>query len=1157
MPPRPDDVLNIGVDLDAKRALQAMHKFQRSMKTEMAGITKTVKSLDKTNKKFLKGAIEDTEDWQDAIEDLSDATQKHEKVLKNLEARAEKASGEELVNLREQIKLLQKITAGKKLAGGGGKGGGKGRGGGKGKGGGGGAEAKESFRDVARDAKDALKDSIGSFFSKDLKGLVENSTKLFGKSLKLAHKGASVGVGSASKGLASLGGGLKDRGAAKGGMAGAAMGAAGGGLKAISGMIGKFGPLLEMLGKIGPILSTVSTVMVAVVKLMIDAEAGAKEFQKDLLATASTAEFLGDAGYNADAAFAQLEDTVHGVRNAAFSLDNIKWGITPEETKTVVSALNQEGLSLRTIGQEATRSGKTVQAFTGDLVHSSVAYSRAFGVPLQEISQMQSELFTEMGQSIQQTQMGFDQMTRSAIESGIASNKFFAMIRGVSADLSLYNTRLVDTVKLLGTLGKVMNPRNAQKFMQSVTGFMKGKSRTDLLKTALLGGKGSSKALDRDLDRKAQSIGDTIQQASGKAFSKEDLLKKPIDELLSGVGKEQQGAIREAVSELRMDTKASKQGVFGRAMASENAGPAASYDMMKNSLNIAGTGKLADRMGDIGTQMLAENQGISQETLRGMAKFEMGLDDQKESLKAGLKDPDKRLKTIAKLQKAGIKLDEKSIDAADTSQVFDTMDEGAKEMAKVDSGVQDLGKAQANMTSSILQKLDALINFLMNQLYNVICEIRDMIGKLPWVGGSDAQKTSRSITRQASATRDQKTMEAVQKSTDASGNVDVKTLRENMINGPGGVGKSIDNAFKNFKEAQATGGSKEYAETAKAIGTLTDTLGQSMKPDQLASAMKAAGVGDDKIKQATADMAGGKSVKGAISGVGLTPDEIMKVYQKSLWFLDPEQISRLGGGLRDSADMVGKARVMGAKTDDLQMQLYNKYDMGDKAGATTDASGHSLKPSGFNSSKEGQAILKDMSVTSDATAAATQQAADKLDEKHSIVVKFSDQFLHNKFKKTMEDAILDSVRKALFEYYMYKDIDPEEMSKYMKDNNMSIGDMAKKMGEAGPAGQTGSDVVKGAGTPTTAPGHADGGMVTGVGDDGLAKVRAAAGEGLASIGPGERILPAGGGRGGGGGSGSVTIPINVNGIGANELARVIQVKVIDGIAEYKRRERLT
>jgi hypothetical protein len=83
--------------------------------------------------------------------------------------------------------------------------------------------------------------------------------------------------------------------------------------------------------------------------------------------------------------------------------------------------------------------------------------------------------------------------------------------------------------------------------------------------------------------------------------------------------------------------------------------------------------------------------------------------------------------------------------------------------------------------------------------------------------------------------------------------------------------------------------------------------------------------------------------------------------------------------------------------------------------------------------------------------------------------------------------------------------------------------------------------------PLVAQGNAMGGLVTGVAR-GMAIV-ASQGEGLASVGKGERIVPAGGG---GGASG---VNVVVNGIGGPDLARLIEGKVVEGIREYRRREK--
>jgi hypothetical protein len=147
----------------------------------------------------------------------------------------------------------------------------------------------------------------------------------------------------------------------------------------------------------------------------------------------------------------------------------------------------------------------------------------------------------------------------------------------------------------------------------------------------------------------------------------------------------------------------------------------------------------------------------------------------------------------------------------------------------------------------------------------------------------------------------------------------------------------------------------------------------------------------------------------------------------------------------------------------------------------------------------------------------------------------------------MEASMLSALRTALFEYYMYKDINQGTMIKAMQEGGVAPGNVGQRM--VGGAMQTGSTLgaVEALSKPQVAQGNAVGGLVTGVAR-GMAIV-AAQGEGLASVGKGERIVPAGGG---GAGSG---VNVVVNGIGGPDLARLIEGKVVEGIREYRRREK--
>jgi len=145
------------------------------------------------------------------------------------------------------------------------------------------------------------------------------------------------------------------------------------------------------------------------------------------------------------------------------------------------------------------------------------------------------------------------------------------------------------------------------------------------------------------------------------------------------------------------------------------------------------------------------------------------------------------------------------------------------------------------------------------------------------------------------------------------------------------------------------------------------------------------------------------------------------------------------------------------------------------------------------------------------------------------------------FKKAIEEGSLAAIRKGLFEYAMYSSNDPAKLIERMQKSGFAeVGQMATAF----------KDDVKNA--DFLKP-NAEGGVVTSV-SGGIAQVqKIPMGEGLASIGKGERILPAGAGAGGGGGN----VQVNVNGIGGQDLANYLKVKVAEAIYEYKRREKFT
>jgi hypothetical protein len=145
-----------------------------------------------------------------------------------------------------------------------------------------------------------------------------------------------------------------------------------------------------------------------------------------------------------------------------------------------------------------------------------------------------------------------------------------------------------------------------------------------------------------------------------------------------------------------------------------------------------------------------------------------------------------------------------------------------------------------------------------------------------------------------------------------------------------------------------------------------------------------------------------------------------------------------------------------------------------------------------------------------------------------------------------EKAMLSALRIALFEFYLYNGTERGALLGAMAKGNVSDPRAMAQLFAGGSAAK-GSTLggLAAVGDAGKAAANAAGGVVTGIAN-GLAIV-AARGEGLASVGRGERIVPAG--------AGGASVNVTVNGIGGRDLASLIEGKVIEGIRDYKRREK--
>ncbi len=966
------------------------------------------------------------------------------------------------------------------------------------------------FIEAAEEAGKELAEPLSALLNKDVEGAGKSFAKLVGKGVQgsLSRMGdlvSNLGAGASKKSKAM---------AAAGGAGGASKA-----LGAIGGMAKSIGPMIQALSKVGPLIGTVGTAVVGLVKLFLDAQAAVKEFNKEMLSAGGTGQFFNKTMGDVTLSMMDAEDALNMARNAAnnFTANN-DWGISADTHKEVLANLQAEGVSLKSLTSQYGQLNAQSSAFSkdfGSVTQAAVAYSRQMGVSLQEVTSFQAEMMTEMGSSLGATIDSFRMMSRAAGDSGIASNKFFAMIRGVSADLSLYNTRLDDAVKLLGKLGKVMSPRNAQKFMQWSMNAVKGMGRIQRLQTTLLAGPGKVKGMvERDIKDKTQSISDQIAKATGgNSGDIQKLLaggkKKEVNDLISKADPAQQGALREAVSMLNIEKKRSGKGTYGVAQAAGQMAPVRQASMLDEAIKRFGS------VGDIGAEQMAENLGVSSEQLEQMELFRDSMDDQRKVLIDSAKTAEDKAKWTN----------------ATLDQVYDTMSAEEKSQLEAKGKEEEYNKQMGSMTHSIMDKISNLVDFLTNQFYNVVMDIYEAILSIPGVGGG-SKKRELELVRNANKSTNLDVKAAGKAAAMASEGEKGTAFRESLE-------KSA--SWKKVTDTLAGGGTDE-ADKAK-MDTANKLLA-GMDAAQLGRAASMAGV--ELEKNPEGDGTEGKGGGETRDRSELTPEEIVKIAQKALWssntVKDFDNVTKsLDAIAPEGAATTGAATAPGVDPATGSTWMEQNAPPGAPggpplgspaaaavpvAGAAPGAAAASAPPTAKDTEKQAEAQTdqqEKIQGTLGEVVSALRQKGIRLDN----------SWMTSKMQKMVTDATLESTRQALLEYWILENTsDPKAWADFLKD---------KGTGGAGlrAAGDWFNDTAGKGGDLQVTGGakHADGGVVTGI-SNGMAMV-AAPGEGLTSIGRGEQIVPAGSGR-------KTVIELSLK----DNLLGLIDARVQDGIVKH-------
>ena len=987
---------------------------------------------------------------------------------------------------------------------------------------------------------EGFKDAVSSMAGKDIFGLAKAGGRVAGSLLKgFAKMSMAKGAGISAKG-AEMGGGM------------------GADLKGLGGAMKGIGPLLGVLSRVGTLMGAIAGPVMALVKLFLDADAAVKEMNKTVLEGGSSWDTYAASGRNVDAGMDHLDKSLRRLRDETTDLDmNMDMGTTAKDHQQVINTLEREGITLENLT-------KSYAHYT-DISKQSIVYSRLFGVSVDEIAQMQAEMMQQMGSGLNDLGKEFDMIGRAAEDSGIAQNKFFAMLRGVSSDLALYGVRIGETTKMLGQLGKVMSPRTADKFLKTFAQGFKGQSVQDRLKSMLLGGPAAIKAVQNSISEQITDLVKQVQKAvpgidpdSAKALLAGKHAGGTSLKKLEKSGKVQgAGAMIEAFQKLEMAAKQSKQGAYGAAQAAEMAGGYSAYKAKKAGLRIGGAKSFNEAdTGGVRGHTAAVLAAGDEDQLEAFKGIERAIEQQKNDLIGAIDDPDGGKDIIEALKRAD-KFDEKaykndknylknqvkSMSEDDLWKSLDqkSADDGKSQAEKDAESMKKMGALQGKRTQGMLEKLDLIFDTLYNYIYGIMTDIYSALK----FGGDLQKKIYKSGNKEL--------IQAWGK----SGGDEAKFMGE-LANSA--TGKKMGGVLASDKQEDAV----KKGDLEKLISSKFDS-GSALAVDQLFRAMKEQKLTAAQQEAVTTGMHKGGGLRQGVKEAGLTAQQEAAIFAKvALWgtqastradiIEDASKILGIGGGPSVTSDTTALASPTSAAPTGQQAAAAKSENPGTGGAAvpvaapSPAASAATPGGGGFFSQNASPVQLPDEQKMSEAV-------MDQVDfTGGSVVNSLQDLWKAMRMKGIKldkvqlkgeyQDVIYKGAQQALFEYALYTAQDPADTLKKMKDSGFGglggmVSDFQKQQDQAAANKQ---DTLVG-------KAHAAGGIVTGI-SGGLANINPAPGEGLTSIGRGERILPAGAGGGGAG-----DIHLHVDGIGGADLANYLKGEIARGVHEYKRREK--
>lgn len=568
-------------------------------------------------------------------------------------------------------------------------------------------------------------ENLSKFSGKDVKdGLVRGVQQMFSRGggasgistiLKTIGKGAAGGA--ARRNLATAAGGGAAGAEAMLSMRSIAMAA--GGMAALAGSIG---------------------ILIKLIQMASDHQA---KLNKTLLEGTGTAnDFINSA----DSYTRAISDIRNASQDSAAAL--LEFGVRSENAiKTINSFAKESTGSIIAMRNELLRLGdgdikKGVTSFS----KSAIAYGKALGMEMDQIGHDMGHFVGEVGYGAQNVQSLMSEIVATASTSSMPVGKFMDIFRQTIPHLELFTNRIEELASVIKVLSKSMSPDQVKEFMSSWNQSLKFDSFQSRLKKTLVAGVGRTnnilaKGFASRADVMAAQLGGDLGSQFLRSFKSGDMggVYDVITQAKSR-GVDNPALFGQMTRLMQSEVSRRKGGALSTATALKGASMAEQLQMFKaQRATITGGHGFVSGI----DEHVMEKLGYSQQQVEALNNYTAVVGEQIASLRTYGATTSKSMndalrKMIA--QQKGISPDE--VTREDMSKATEEQIMAATELSLKDQKValtaEDLAARQVRETTSIGEKLDNVIAFWLEKVFQALQPIIDLLNNLySWITGNE------------------------------------------------------------------------------------------------------------------------------------------------------------------------------------------------------------------------------------------------------------------------------------------------------------------------------------------------------------------------------------------------------------------------------------